>query len=445
MNEENIKQIIEMQDKNYAVRIGTTFGIYRIDDVQYNWASRTQEWTITCTKCGHSEIVPRSVGWDWLRGKGRSRNKCRCCIAARKEREKIEKNQKDLQRKHNEDEWLNSFIERQVNGWRLIERHNRTYVAICDQCGAKRNLPLSRIQSMDFNECKHPVDFSNPEFIGKRFGHLTVQKYIGGRFVVKCDCGFEKTVKCSSVNNGKTTTCGRKECEYHVRNMNYLGKYGELVREVGEETENDAYRMLLSHFCDVKKTPTSGDYGVDLICTDEFDNKTAIQVKNNKASHARTGVHAVMEVFAGGHFYDCDMYGIISCTGYTENAIKMAIKLGVALYDEKYEPIDVTMGKHPNVKYTWVVDGKEEPMVKTFRDNGWNGKDIKRYYGMTYEEVRNHFLATDMRKENIDAIKKLGLSLQMVTYRMNVMGMTFEEAISTPKLTPGRPRKQIYE
>ena len=51
----NIEQILEMQTENYKNRIGTTFGIFRIDDIQYNWQAHTQEWTISCTKCGYSE------------------------------------------------------------------------------------------------------------------------------------------------------------------------------------------------------------------------------------------------------------------------------------------------------------------------------------------------------------------------------------------------------
>lgn len=355
--------------------------------------------------------------------------------------EKIEKNQKRL----DEELFLDGLIGQLVNGWRLAERHHRTYVAVCDKCGAKRSLPLYRIKSMDFAECKHPVDFSDPAFIGKRFGHLTVVKHVGGNFTVKCDCGFEKSVKCSAVNNGKTTTCGRRECEYHVKNMNYLGKYGELVREVGEETENNAYQMLLNRGYNVKKTPTSSDYGVDLIITDESGKKTAIQVKNNKETKSRTGVHAVMEVFSGGHYYDCDSFAIMSFTGYTDNAIKMAKKLGVELCDEKFELIDISEKLHFNVKYTWTINGKTEAMINTFRKNGWDAHSIERFVGMTFEEVKNKMDLISKKRINAELRKEKGVSQEMVYYRMKKMGMTFEEAISTPKVTQGRPRKQISE
>lgn len=97
MNEANIKQIIEMQSENYVNRIGTTFGTFRIDDVRYNWQAHTQEWVVSCIKCGHTETVTKSVGWDWLRGKGRSRDKCKHCVEIKRETEKnlkIEKREK---------------------------------------------------------------------------------------------------------------------------------------------------------------------------------------------------------------------------------------------------------------------------------------------------------------------------------------------------------------
>ena len=83
MNANNIEQILEMQEDNYSKRIGTTFGTFRIDDIKYNWQAHTQEWVVSCMKCGHSETVTKSVGRDWLRGKGRSRDKCSNCKKAK--------------------------------------------------------------------------------------------------------------------------------------------------------------------------------------------------------------------------------------------------------------------------------------------------------------------------------------------------------------------------
>lgn len=285
-------------------------------------------------------------------------------------------------------------------------------------------------------------DFSDPLYIGMRYGNLTILEHIGNTFKVRCDCGFEKQVKCSAVNNGKTVSCGRHECEYHKMAMNYYGKYGEIVREVGIKTEQEVFSYLLSLGYKVEQTPISSDYGVDIICIGRKGERVAIQIKNNQKTKSKTSVQAVMEVFAGSKYYDCDKCAVVSYTGYTENARKMADKLGVLLCNEKCELYDFSAELPINTKYIWVVNGKEEPMMKTFREHGWDGSHLKRFVGMTYEEVKKFFINTEVRKERLIKIKEKGLSKQYIDYRMNVMGMTFEEAINAPKVQMGRPRKQ---
>ena len=406
MNEVNVKQILEMQDENYQARIGTTFGLFRIDDVKYNWDAHTQEWTVTCTKCNHSEIVVGSVGRDWMRGKGRSRNKCKYCKEAERELKNSEKNKKTQER---EDE-LNAILGSEINGWLISKRNDSSYDCICQECGRKRMLKYSQIAKKKCTMCDK-VDYSDPIFIGKKYGNLTIIKHIGGDFLVKCDCGFEKLVKCSAINNGKTTTCGRIECEYHINAMNSYGKHGEIIRGIGEKAEKDIQEWLTALGYSVKKTPQSGDFGVDLIAVGKDESLVAIQVKHYKESQNKTGVNAVQEVFAGGHYYGCTKFAVVSYTGYTENAKQMADKLGVMLLTERCE--------------LW----KSAKEIKA--------QKAAEKYNKTHPEINGE------RKTITEWCDYYGVSEQFVHYRITKMGMTLENALKTPKVQQGRPKKAV--
>ena len=286
-------------------------------------------------------------------------------------------------------------------------------------------------------------NFTDPDYIGRRYGNLIIIGYEHGQFIVRCDCGFEKPVKCSALINKKTTTCGRVECEYHKNVMNYYGKHGSLVRRIGENTENEVCSWLEKLGYTVKQTPTSGDYGVDIICIGRDDKLVAIQVKNNATTKAKADVHSVQEVYAGGKYYDCDKFAVVSYTGYTDNAKKMADKLGVMLCNEKCELFDFTAHFHFNTKHFWIVDGKTEPMSETFKRHGWDFNHLDRFNGMSYEEVKKYFEKAEERKKQLELLKKYGVSAQKVDYRMKHMGMTFEQALFEPNRQMGRPHKML--
>lgn len=439
MNEKNISQILEMQEENYSKRVGTTFGIFRIDDVKYNWQAHTQEWVVTCAKCGHSEIVTYSVGRDWMRGKGRSRDKCNHCKELKLKAAKEEKNKKAEEL----NKLLDSIVGTTINGWRIETRKGKKYQCICETCGREKQLYYKQINEDNVvcSQCDKN-NFADISYIGRRYGNLTVLDYLGREFIVKCDCGFEKPVKCSSLVNRKTTTCGRLECEYHKNAMNYYGKHSELVREVGVKAEKNILNFLSDLGYSVKQTPTSQDYGVDIICVGKDKKLVAIQVKNNASTKSKTNVHAVMEVYAGGVYYGCEKFAVVSYTGYTDNAKKMADKLGVMLCDERCELSKEDEHFPINTKHTWIVNGIEEPMRTTFRRNGWDFNHLERLVGKSYEEVEQFFKNLEQKRENIRIRKELGVSQPKIAYRMKHMGMTFEQAVSEPNKTMGRPRKR---
>lgn len=71
------------------------------------------------------------------------------------------------------------------------------------------------------------------EFIGKRFGMLTVIEYAGKGdhnktlFRCKCDCGKEKVIPYCRLNNGNTKSCGCLSKKNHERLGNLNKTHGE--------------------------------------------------------------------------------------------------------------------------------------------------------------------------------------------------------------------------
>ncbi len=83
---------------------------------------------------------------------------------------------------------------------------------VCD-CGGEVDAPLSQLRAGYRKSCgclSHPP---LKDFIGKRFGHLTVLAYAGKRAGMHrwrclCDCGKETVVGQTLLQSGKTKSCG---------------------------------------------------------------------------------------------------------------------------------------------------------------------------------------------------------------------------------------------
>lgn len=88
----------------------------------------------------------------------------------------------------------------------------------------------------------------------------------------------------------------------------------------------------LQHLTDagwtVRATPTSGDYGADVLATDPQGVRWAVQTKNWAKP---VGIRAVQEVYAAQRWYDCERAMVWSTRGFTDAAIALAAKCGVVL------------------------------------------------------------------------------------------------------------------
>ncbi|WDL97946.1 restriction endonuclease [Alicyclobacillus sp. ALC3] len=83
---------------------------------------------------------------------------------------------------------------------------------------------------------------------------------------------------------------------------------------------------------EVETTPTSGDYGADLVLTDANGNRTVVQAKRYSGA---VGVKAVQEVSAARAMYGATGAIVITNSHFTKNAMILAANTGVYLWDRE--------------------------------------------------------------------------------------------------------------
>ena len=278
-------------------------------------------------------------------------------------------------------------------------------------------------------------NYKDPKWVGLKFGHLTIEGHEHRDFIVRCDCGRVAKKKASLVAFGKVVTCGDPLCNYHL--ATYTD--GRISQKRGEEFESELTDKLIAKGYEVLATPRSGDYGVDIIVKTER-HRTAIQAKLQAKSGDKVGVKAVMEAYAGGHFYDCDQFAVVSKTGFTENAITMAKKLGVMLCDDSFTLLKQSeIDAMPKRRYL-TINGETKTLYRWCVETGKDFKVVNqriRLQGMTPEEA--FFVEKPVPFEQI--CREHGMLAATVAYRMKKLGMTLEEALSVPKAQWGKLEK----
>lgn len=90
-----------------------------------------------------------------------------------------------------------------------------------------------------------------------------------------------------------------------------------------------ADKLRARGYHDVRFTPATGDYGVDILAT-KHGRVYAFQCKCYTGS---VGVSAVQEVYSGSRKYHADRAVVITNSKYTPNAKTLAHDLGVSLWD----------------------------------------------------------------------------------------------------------------
>jgi restriction system protein len=101
----------------------------------------------------------------------------------------------------------------------------------------------------------------------------------------------------------------------------------ELDSLSGVEFEEFLAGLFLAQGYAAELTPTSGDYGADLILSKDGQ-RIAVQAKRYVGS---VGVQAVQEALSGQAYYQCDTAWVITTGAFTTNALELAKKSGVKM------------------------------------------------------------------------------------------------------------------
>lgn len=116
----------------------------------------------------------------------------------------------------------------------------------------------------------------------------------------------------------------------------------------GVEFENCISELVKRNgYTNVRTTKASGDYGIDVLC-DIGNVSCGIQCKRYSK---RVGVKAVQEAIAGKQYYKLDKVIVATNSYFTENAIEMARKGNVCLWNrDKIIQMLKDNGKQQNAK-----------------------------------------------------------------------------------------------
>lgn len=104
-------------------------------------------------------------------------------------------------------------------------------------------------------------------------------------------------------------------------------KAAELDQLDGLEFEEFLAGLFRAQGYAAELTPTSGDYGADLILSKDGQ-RIAVQAKRYTGS---VGVGAVQEALSGMAYYNCQAAWVITTGAFTANALELAKKSGVKM------------------------------------------------------------------------------------------------------------------
>lgn len=106
-----------------------------------------------------------------------------------------------------------------------------------------------------------------------------------------------------------------------------LKQVQELDQLDGVEFEEYFAGLFRSHGYATELTPTTGDYGADLVLT-KNGQRIVVQAKRYIGS---VGIAAVQEALSGMAYYQCHSAWVVTTGNYTPNAVELAGKSGVRL------------------------------------------------------------------------------------------------------------------
>lgn len=441
----NIDLAIRNQEEQYKNYIGAVVGDFTCINVEYDWGNRGQRWTLKCNLCGKESYKKNAKDW-YKRAHGRS---LYCdCRKSKTNNQYAKIDRIEVQKKDQQEKMVNVLWESK-NGWTVMnyDGGSSCYV-VCDKCNYGKTVKVKDFLQGKILPCIHkrPTDYSGNEWIGKRNGHLTAIGRDGSMFVCRCDCGETINVRPVELFTRKTKrACGGANCEY----SSVVWKEAQKRKRSGIAYEKEVEQMLLNKGYNAKATKSVGDYGVDIIITNDDGTTTAVQCKKQTSP---AGVSAVQEAYAGGRFYDCTRFAVVCDAGFSDQAYYMAKKLGVYLCNgdfdypkdiEKYanELLPTFKLTEKNKKY-YEINGTKKTLSDWCVAYGIDLHIVRRRIkdGMSLElalttpaKTPKTYTINGFTGTLTEVCKHFNMRQQTVKYRMDHRNMSLEEALFTPK------------
>ncbi len=313
--------------------------------------------------------------------KGKNSGICRC-RGRRSYAEKIAAKEKRLADLMRE---VKKNIGQTFRVWEVVDCITESVWRVrCAKCGKITNHPAKRIREQKVRclcECGYDK-YNIEDWRGRKHGYLTVVDKIKANFICECDCGNEITIRAVDFAIGRYSTCG---CELKSKLISeHSTTHGDSVDSSPYARIYRIYRGMIAR-CYIESTdsyPNYGGRGIK-IC-DEWLNS-----------------YEAFKAWALGNGYS-DILSIDRIDN-----------------DGNYEPSNCR----------WAT-------AKVQRFNQRPHKPHKPKIAWTIDGVT---------KSATDWCSEYGLSMPMVMYRIKTKGMTPKDALTTGKLTDGRPKKYFQK
>lgn len=297
-----------------------------------------------------------------------------------------------------------------------------------------------------------PRNYDDPQYVGMRVGSLTsLGRSRGKKFRFVCDCGTEVEYLPKDVFRvDNIKSCGQPDCKYHL----YWLKHGNETRLRGIAFEKECATEMENQGYDTEITAETGDFGVDFFAMVNGE-RVAFQCKKSKKPSM---VKSVQEVYAGGRYYDCTKFVVVSPSGFSHSAEIMASKLGVqletnlqnfrlkSLVENKIETQKITT--FSGRKLIWEIDGVSKSAEEWCAEYGISrtavvtrmkrrGMDLKTALITPQYSIRANRMTVEINgvtKTKQEWCDEYGISPQLYDYRIKYSGLSPIEALTKEKV-----------
>lgn len=375
----------------YRQRVGTMSGIYKIVDISYDFNVRGRDVTLECSKCGN--VIHRTM----IKGRNKWSELIKSCPCQKEEERRnkqiaIENSKKTKMERILSD--AKSLIGEEYGDYEIADFEFKddipTFTIKCRTCSyvATTHYRNVKANAKCPQKChKHyiqPVKYDE-SYIGRKKNFLTVKSIIRRTnnhraFVCECDCGNITTIEPAAWEYETVKSCGCKQRELASESSKTHGHSGDRLYRVYNSMKERCYNTNNHNYHNY------GGRGIK-VCEEwltDFMNFYEWAMKSGYDYGAKHG--------------DCTLDRINVNGNYEPSNCRW---VDMATQANNKRPSSEWRKRKPDA---WTIDGE----AKTF------GKWCKQY----------------------------NTSTVAVRYRMNKLGMTLEEALKTPKMTMGRPRKE---